>query len=183
MAARSQEQLEKQTEDEGEVNRRVGVIRSPVTVGWVDPGETHPSSTGRLNPSYVALFYVPELAYRRQGWKNSADDKEDRGGLDYGNYRAKTADIVTLSLSGKLDTTTAKTFEEKILGQMESGDRRFIIDLAQLDYISSAGLRVFSLAGKRLDSANGKMVLCGFKKTIPYNTLNVSEIQSEKCSR
>jgi len=84
----------------------------------------------------------------------------------------RTADIVTLSLSGKLDATTAKTFEEKILGQIESGERRFIIDLAQLDYVSSAGLRVFVLAAKRLNSANGKLVLCGFKKTIPYYTLN-----------
>ena len=83
----------------------------------------------------------------------------------------RTANIVTLSLSGKLDGTTAKAFEDKILGQIESGDRRFIIDLAQLDYVSSAGLRVFALAGKRLDG-NGKLVLCGFKKTIPYNTMN-----------
>ena len=84
----------------------------------------------------------------------------------------RTEDIVTLCLSGKLDTTTAKTFEEKILTRIESGDRRYIIDLAQLDYVSSQGLRVFLLAGKRLDSANGKLVLCGFKKTIPYHTLN-----------
>src|SRR5215470_4356056 len=75
----------------------------------------------------------------------------------------RTADIVTLSLSGKLDTTTAKTFEVKILGHIESGDRRFIIDLAQLDYISSAGLRVFVLAAKRLASGNGKIVLCSLK--------------------
>lgn len=84
----------------------------------------------------------------------------------------KAADIITISLSGKLDTTTAKAFEEKILARIEAGDRRFIIDLAQLDYVSSQGLRVFLLAGKRLDSANGKLVLCGFKKTIPYHTLN-----------
>ena len=84
----------------------------------------------------------------------------------------KTADIVTLSLSGKLDATTAKTFEEKILTRIDSGDRRLIIDVAELEYISSAGLRVFALAGKRLNGANGKLVLCGFKKTIPYYTLN-----------
>jgi len=83
-----------------------------------------------------------------------------------------TADIVTLSLSGKLDSTTAKTFEDTILGRIESGDRRLVVDLSQLDYISSAGLRVFALAGKRLNSANGKLVLCGFRKTIPHNTLN-----------
>ena len=84
----------------------------------------------------------------------------------------KTADIVTLSLSGKLDTTSAKAFEEKFLTQIESGNRRFIIDLAQLEYIGSAGLRVFAVASKRLNGVNGKIVLCGFKKTIPYNTLN-----------
>jgi anti-sigma B factor antagonist len=78
----------------------------------------------------------------------------------------RTAEIVTLSLSGKLDTTTAKAFEEKILGQIESGDRRFVIDLAQLDYISSAGLRVFILAGKRLNNANGKIVLCALKDPV-----------------
>src|SRR4249920_1342741 len=78
----------------------------------------------------------------------------------------RTADIVTLSLSGKLDGTTAKAFEEKILGQIESGDRRFIIDLAQLDYVSSAGLRVFILASKRLNRENGKIVLCSLKDPV-----------------
>lgn len=78
----------------------------------------------------------------------------------------RTAEIVTLSLSGRLDTTTAKAFEEKILAQIESGDRRFVIDLAQLDYVSSAGLRVFILAAKRLNSANGKIALCSLKDPV-----------------
>src|SRR5262245_45381880 len=78
----------------------------------------------------------------------------------------RTAEIVTLSLSGRLDTTTAKVFEEKILAQIESGERRFVIDLAQLDYVSSAGLRVFVLAAKRLNSATGKMVLCTLKDQV-----------------
>ena len=77
----------------------------------------------------------------------------------------RTGDVVTLSLSGKLDTTTAKAFETKILSQIESGDRRFIVDLAQLDYISSAGLRVLVLAGKRL-GGNGKIVLCSLKNPV-----------------
>jgi anti-sigma B factor antagonist len=78
----------------------------------------------------------------------------------------QTADIVTLSLSGKLDTTSAKAFEEKILGQIESGERRIVIDLAQLDYVSSSGLRVFLLASKRLTSANGKIALCSLKDQV-----------------
>jgi anti-sigma B factor antagonist len=78
----------------------------------------------------------------------------------------RTADIVTLSLSGKLDTTSAKAFEEKVLGRIESGERRIVIDLAQLDYVSSAGLRVLLLASKRLSSANGKIALCSLKDQV-----------------
>ena len=84
----------------------------------------------------------------------------------------KTGDIVTLCLSGKLDTTNAKAFEEKILTRIESGTRFFVIDVSLLEYIGSAGLRVFIVASKRLSGVNGKIVLCGFKKTIPYHTLN-----------
>ena len=72
----------------------------------------------------------------------------------------KSSDVVTLRLSGRLNSTTALAFEEKILGRIESGERHVVIDLAQLDYISSAGLRVIILAGKRLSAENGKMVLC-----------------------
>jgi anti-anti-sigma factor len=72
----------------------------------------------------------------------------------------RVADILTLSVSGKLDTTSAKAFEETILGRIESGERRIIIDLAQLDYVSSTGLRVLLLANKRLNSANGRIALC-----------------------
>jgi anti-sigma B factor antagonist len=78
----------------------------------------------------------------------------------------KAGDVVTLSLSGRLDATTAKMFESKILARIESGDRRFIIDLAQLDYISSAGLRVLVLAAKQLASVKGRIVLCSLKKPV-----------------
>ena len=78
----------------------------------------------------------------------------------------RTAEIITLSLSGKLDTTSAKTFEEKVLARVDAGERRLVIDLAQLDYISSAGLRVLILAGKRLGGADGKLVLCSLKEPV-----------------
>ena len=78
----------------------------------------------------------------------------------------KSAGVVTLRLAGRLDTTTAPAFEDTILGRIESGERHVVIDLAQLDYISSAGLRVIVLAGKRLSAANGKMVLCSLRDRV-----------------
>jgi anti-sigma B factor antagonist len=73
----------------------------------------------------------------------------------------RKADAVILALSGKLDATTAKTFEDKILGVINSGTQRLVVDLSQLEYVSSSGLRVFLLAAKRLQGTNGKIVFCG----------------------
>jgi anti-sigma B factor antagonist len=73
------------------------------------------------------------------------------------------ADAVILVLSGKLDATTARTFEEKIFGLISSGSQRLVVDLSQMDFISSAGLRAFFLAAKRLHGTDGKIVLCSMK--------------------
>jgi anti-sigma B factor antagonist len=75
----------------------------------------------------------------------------------------RKADAVILSLSGKLDATTAKTFEDRILGVINGGTQRLVVDLSQLDYVSSSGLRVFILAAKRLQTVDGKIVLCSLK--------------------
>ena len=75
----------------------------------------------------------------------------------------RKADAVILVLSGKLDATTAKTFEDRILGVINSGTLRLVVDLSQLDYVSSSGLRVFILAAKRLQTVDGKIVLCSMK--------------------
>jgi anti-sigma B factor antagonist len=78
----------------------------------------------------------------------------------------RKADTVVLALAGKLDATTAKIFEDKILAEINSGDRRFVIDLSQLEYVSSSGLRVLLLAAKRLHSTDGKIVLCSLKEHV-----------------
>jgi anti-sigma B factor antagonist len=75
----------------------------------------------------------------------------------------RKADAVILALSGKLDATTAKTFEDRILGVINGGTQRLVVDLSQLDYVSSSGLRVFIIAAKRLQTVDGKIVLCSMK--------------------
>ena len=78
----------------------------------------------------------------------------------------RKADAVILALSGKLDATTAKTFEDRILGVINSGTQRLVVDLSQLEYVSSSGLRVFLLAAKRLQATDGKIVLCGLQDNV-----------------
>lgn len=48
---------------------------------------------------------------------------------------------VTLLVSGRVDTTNAKQFEDEVTAKIE-GVKSLILDFAELEYISSAGLRV-----------------------------------------
>jgi anti-sigma B factor antagonist len=49
---------------------------------------------------------------------------------------------------------------------INSGTQRLVVDLSQLEYVSSSGLRVFLLAAKRLQATDGKIVLCALKDQI-----------------
>jgi anti-anti-sigma factor len=78
----------------------------------------------------------------------------------------RSAGAVTLAPKGRLDGTSSSGFETRILSHIDAGDTRLIIDMAQLDYISSVGLRVFMLAIKRLKPIGGRIVLCALQPSI-----------------
>ena len=78
----------------------------------------------------------------------------------------RRGDILILRISGKLDASTSKKLEDKILALISPTQLKLIIELSQLDYISSAGLRVLILAAKRMDEARGKMILCSLRDTV-----------------
>lgn len=69
------------------------------------------------------------------------------------------ASVVVLELCGRMDSTTSRMVEEKLLGLLDRGEHTFVVDCARLDYISSAGLRVFLMAAKRTSRANGTLML------------------------
>jgi len=72
----------------------------------------------------------------------------------------KRGDVVILSLSGRLDVTTAKTFHERIFSVIDSGVQRLVVDFSQLEYVSSSGLRVFYQVSVKLKEKGGRIVFC-----------------------
>lgn len=63
---------------------------------------------------------------------------------------------ITLLLSGRLDTTTAPQLEMKIQESLE-GTEMLILDFADLEYLSSSGLRVLLSAHKAICKQGGEM--------------------------
>ena len=68
----------------------------------------------------------------------------------------KDAGAVTIKLNGSLDTATAPDLERQLAPILASDAKDVVFDLAQLKFISSAGLRVFASARKPLQSRGGK---------------------------
>ena len=62
----------------------------------------------------------------------------------------KVDSVLTIALSGRLDTMTAPELETELKDSLE-GVTELVFDLGKLDYISSAGLRVLLSAQKTMN--------------------------------
>jgi anti-sigma B factor antagonist len=68
----------------------------------------------------------------------------------------KDTGAVTVKLIGSLDTATAPELEKQLAPVLTGGAKDIVFDLAQLKFISSAGLRVFSTTRKTLKERGGQ---------------------------
>jgi len=66
------------------------------------------------------------------------------------------AGAVTVKLTGSLDTATAPELEKQLAPVLGGAVKDVVFDLAQLKFISSAGLRVFSSTRKTLKERGGQ---------------------------
>lgn len=77
----------------------------------------------------------------------------------------KVGDATILVPLARVDSSTAKAFEARVLAAVNSGSPKILIDFGELDYISSAGLRVV-LVGAKMTRAPRKFALCSMKPNI-----------------
>jgi anti-anti-sigma factor len=78
----------------------------------------------------------------------------------------QAGDVVIVKLAGRLDSSTAPPAEESFTRLLASGPLHLAIDLSNVEYISSAGLRVLLVVAKKLQQAKGKVVLFGLVQNV-----------------
>lgn len=72
------------------------------------------------------------------------------------NIDSQRSGAVTVKLTGSLDTVTAPELERQLSPVLAGQVKDLVFDLAQLKFISSAGLRVFAMARKQLKERGGQ---------------------------
>ncbi len=88
-----------------------------------------------------------------------------KGELKMFNVEKKSeGNNVTLVLTGRLDTSTAPKLEEEVKTSIE-GTENLILDFTELEYISSAGLRVL-LSTLKMMKNQGSMKIINVNETV-----------------
>jgi anti-anti-sigma factor len=68
--------------------------------------------------------------------------------------------VTLVQLSGRLDSSVAGDVMDQLNGLVSAGTTKLVVNLKELSYISSAGLRSILVAAKLIKSVNGEMRLC-----------------------
>ncbi len=75
----------------------------------------------------------------------------------------KQGGINIFKLNGRLDSNTSQGFEKKLFQAISDGSKTMVVDFKDLDYISSAGLRVILKATKAIKREDGRIMLCSMQ--------------------
>jgi anti-sigma B factor antagonist len=74
--------------------------------------------------------------------------------------------VYKFALQGRLDNSTYKDLERKLQPVLEKAPTTLILDMAQLDFISSAGIKVLIEAQKGLSAHKGTVLLVDLQPQI-----------------
>ena len=65
-------------------------------------------------------------------------------------------ELVTLEITGRLDTTTAPNLDS-VIGELSEDTSELVFDMSGVEYISSSGIRVLLAAYKKMNLNQGTM--------------------------
>lgn len=75
-------------------------------------------------------------------------------------------DVLVIAPEGRIDSVNANDLETGLLAIVQGNNVRLVLNLAQVEFISSAGLRVLLIVAKKVKPLKGNMVLCGMNEDV-----------------
>jgi anti-anti-sigma factor len=81
--------------------------------------------------------------------------------------------ILIISPEGRLDAQGAAVLEDLLADQIMESDRVAIVDMSQVTYLSSAGIRILLATEKKMRARNGRLHLCGLQ-AYPLSVLEMT---------
>lgn len=76
------------------------------------------------------------------------------------------AGITVVYLAGELGSTTSGQVMDDLVGRVKGGANRIVLNLEDLTFLSSAGIRSILVAAKLLQNADGEMRICNASESV-----------------
>lgn len=68
--------------------------------------------------------------------------------------------VLLLRIIGRLDALSSENAEKKLLGLIQKSEPYVLLDFTEVDYLSSAGMRMLLAIFKRIRDSSGKLAVC-----------------------
>ena len=75
-------------------------------------------------------------------------------------------DVLILYIKGRLDAVSSPTAEHHVFDYINNGMYKIVLNFANVDYLSSAGMRMLLSVTKKLKRLSGKLVVCAVKTNV-----------------
>ncbi len=75
-------------------------------------------------------------------------------------------DVLVVTITGRLDAISSPTAEKHVFELIGNGAKNIILDLAEVEYLSSAGMRMLLSTTKKLKTISGKIVVCSVTSNV-----------------
>lgn len=87
----------------------------------------------------------------------------------------KLETAVVLKISGRMDAENASRFQQACEEWTGKGATHLIIDMSELQYVSSMGLACFLAVAKSLQAKSGSMILCQLRG-LPRQVFEITQL-------
>jgi len=78
----------------------------------------------------------------------------------------KRGEVKIIGLRGRLDAVTSPSVEKRLLDLVAQGEVRIALDLSELIYISSIGLRVLMVVAKQVQTGGGRLAIAALNDSV-----------------
>ena len=78
----------------------------------------------------------------------------------------KQGDVCIIEVEGQLIVGNRQELKQRVLDEVERGERRFLVDFTQTGYIDSSGLGVLVSLSKKIKELGGELRLVGLNEDL-----------------
>jgi len=78
----------------------------------------------------------------------------------------KSGDVLVIDVEGQLIVGNRQELKQKVLEELEGGERKFVVDFANTGYIDSSGLGVLVSLSKKIREQGGELRLASLNEDL-----------------